>query len=236
MYKFSSLHQDVIAEQIAEQVAEAYLAERDWQKRVDNSDVVQPWGGIDIHGIKDKKLKTDKAEELYNKYYGMVKETEAKFKRVLTTSTKKIQNAKVLVDIKKIGSFVDKVVGRGKNPQTMNDFLRGAILVRDEADIEPLIKEIFKNAESVREFDKKEKGGDKKYGYYGSYHLAITVNGIVCELQIMTQKLWAYKKVGHDIYVELRSDSGSLTDKEIKAKFKTSKDIFWKGNQPRSKK
>ena len=130
--------------------------------------------------IKDFTGKNDKEKvvALYQKYEPIIKDRLKKYESGLKTALKGVQNAKIMVDVKKLRAFVNKTVDRGKDPSKMNDWLRGSILVNDEKDIGVVSKNIFKAFKSVSEFDPKERGGDKQFGYYGSVHFSVDVDGV----------------------------------------------------------
>jgi ppGpp synthetase/RelA/SpoT-type nucleotidyltranferase len=95
-----------------------------------------------------------------------------------------------------------KPAGRGID--TMFDMLRGAILVRDGEEIQDTIHRLSRGP-VVAKFEHKDEPKDA-LGYYGSYHIDLYLPEfkVVAEVQVMTKKLWAYKKEAHRIYKEQR--------------------------------
>lgn len=151
-----------------------------------------------------------------------------KFLRMMKVATRRLADPKILVDIKSKESFVDKVVNRGKAAEKITDLLRAAILLNDEKEVNDAVAQVKKDF-IVAEYEKKAKGGDQEYGYYGSHHFLVDIDGMLCEIQVMTKKLWAYKKQAHKIYGKYRSgnDANSAAaqlDKQL------SKRLFDKGN------
>ena len=183
--------------------------------------------------IKDFTGKNDKEKvvALYKKYEPIIEDRLKKYESGLKTALKGVQNAKIMVDIKKLRAFVNKTVDRGKDPSKMNDWLRGSILVNDEKDIGIVSKNIFKAFKSVSEFDPKERGGDTQFGYYGSVHFSVDVDGVNTEIQLMTKKLYSAKKVAGGQYDDFRSASDAIKgSKETQKLLRHGKRAFDKGN------
>lgn len=64
--------------------------------------------------------------------------------------------------------------------------------------------------------------------YFGAYHFDIEINDITIELQVMTERLWKYKFVAHDVYDKVR-DGLKVTDDVLQY----SRDLFKLGNKPK---
>lgn len=186
----------------------------------------QFWG--DVKGVDDK-AREKHATKIYNDNIGRINDARTSFSRQLKKTSRKFKDAKVLVDVKAIDSFVEKIVTRGKQASKITDWLRSAILVKTQGDVDNLVIAIKKDF-IVQEHEQKDKGGDAVYGYYGSHHFLVKVEGITAEIQIMTKKLWAYKGEAHTVYNKYRADDGSM-DKEMKAiELRYSREIFGRGN------
>lgn len=85
----------------------------------------------------------------------------------------------------------------------------------------------------VAEHDFKSKGGDKKYGYFGSHHFLVKIGGLLAEIQVMQKRLWAYKEAAHQIYNKYRSDTDAtktISDEIRKLDIALSKELFSRGN------
>lgn len=175
---------------------------------------IQPWCPIKNH---DPESVYDVARE---KVENIKKKFESTLKRVSGGT------AKVLVDIKSKKSFMDKIE-RGKSPCSIHDLLRGAILCKDADGVEETVQQIRKT-QKWHEIEGKSKGANI-FGYYGSYHLKIVIDGIICEVQLMTQRLWTYKEWGHEIYNQTRQDLAK-TGHVDPALVAHSKRIFDRGN------
>lgn len=199
------------------------------ERKIFKKDFRQPW--------MDQVKPGMSPSEVYNVAHDYVKSTRAKetFDRILKR-TAAGKNPKIMTDVKTHDSFIDKSFLRKKG-YNLDDVLRGAILVADEKALNETIKNIYKNFD-VFEHDVKERetGLDKDadYGYFGSHHFAVQIEGtgVVCELQVMTRKLWAYKHEGHKIYVKTRSKGASNMSDEVRAReMERSREIFKLGNR-----
>lgn len=164
--------------------------------------------------IKQGKSKDKIVDELVNfvtdneRFFERVKK---KFESMMGTAVRKYNKVKVLSDIKELDSITDKAVDRGKSIVDMNDLVRGAVLFDNKKQADEFVKKfVKKNKQSIVEYEEKERGEDKKYGYYGSHHMLINIEGLLVEIQVMTRKLWSYKKAAHEIYKKTRSQEGGM--------------------------
>jgi hypothetical protein len=191
----------------------------------------QPWADTKVIGQEGKNDK-DKILALYTKYEPLILDRLKKYESGLKSSMKGVsQGAKFLVDVKKLKSFVDKTVVRGKNPAKITDWLRGSILVASEEDVGIVSQNIFKNFKTVTEFEPKVRGSNKTFGYYGSVHFLVDVGGVTAEIQVMTKKLYSAKKIAGAQYSDFRSAEQAVTDTpEVKALLRHGKRAFDKGN------
>lgn len=184
--------------------------------------------------IKDFEGKNDpeKITALYQKYTPLIKDRLKKYQSGLKSALRGVRNAKILVDVKTLKSFLNKTIDRGRDPSTVNDWLRGSILVDDEKDIGTVSKNMFKAFDSVSEFEPKQRGDDKQFGYYGSVHFTVDVGGVDTEVQVMTKKLFNTKNVAHAQYDDFRSASDEVKNSaETKKKLRQGKRLFDKGNK-----
>ena len=180
-----------------------------------------------VINTKDKSEKKEAIEDFYNNMLPFFKDVENKLKKLLKKSlSKKDQQVKILTDIKKPDSIFNKYIERGKNIMEMNDIVRSAILFKEKEDVNNFINKFLrKNKNVVKDYEKKEKGGDPEFGYFGSHHIDININGLICEIQVMTRKLWNYKIEAHKIYQKARTSGGDDFYKKV------SKDIFKAANE-----
>lgn len=134
------------------------------------------------------------------------------FRRLLkkTMSASKIRKnlsrkPDVLSQIKKVDGLKSKVIARGKPLTKIGDIVRGAILFETNEEVDMFISEFRrKYGNMISEYDFKSEGSDPKFGYFGSHHIDLMIDGLVVELQVMTKRLWTYKEKAHDIYTKMR--------------------------------
>lgn len=177
----------------------------------------QPWGDLPAKmNPEDAALATYVAAT--EKVKGLERRLEAMLKRACSGQ------AKVLVGVKSFNSFKDKVINRGRPASDVTDLLRAAVLTDSEEQTQQVIHNL-KKSERYSELEHKDKGSDPKFGYYGSYHLKLVLDGVRCEVQVMTRRLWTYKEWGHQFYNQFRS--GGTPDPEVLRK---SKMVFAMGN------
>lgn len=184
-----------------------------------------------IKSVIEKQLTTD--SKVLNKI-------EKDFKAFLTKTSRKFKNVKILTQQKKAKSIYNKVAERGKYKSMMEitDYVRGAILFETPEEAKKYVQDLQrKHGNVIKELeDKSQKGTDKKFGedgdrtmgYYGGYHLLIEIGGMLCEIQVMSKKLWGAKHAGHQIYTANRNDINATP----KGDEQLSKKIFARGNLP----
>lgn len=208
------------------------------EKKDPLTDPTQPWGDLpptikndlrsDNSDIRGKAI--DLVKHIYDTAMDFVKSCKGAFNRMMQLEG---QGGKVLISVKSLDSFLSKTLSRGKSPAEVHDVLRGAILLQTNEEVEKVAKTINKRYR-VLEYDHKESPSNE-YGYFGSHHFKILVNGsggksMIAELQLMTKKLWAYKKVAHGIYDKYREPRD--VDTEIKAQdLALSRQLFQLGNR-----
>lgn len=163
------------------------------------------------------KMDDDEAEQLIDAIYGeeIYPIAEKRLKmldRLLTQLLKaakyrKLRNKpKISTQIKKVESLKDKAVKRKKPLLNIGDIVRGAILFDDIDVMGDFVSDFQrKHGRIIDDYEFKVKGADPTFGYYGTHHFDLILDGMIVELQVSTKKLWAYKKAAHDIYTNLRS-------------------------------
>lgn len=145
-------------------------------------------------------LKLQKFKD-YRKALSMAQDRKKKFLKLLKGCA---AGNEVIVDIKSEKSFDDKTKKRGKHPRKVFDVLRGAILVKRKKDIEKVVKNI-KDDFLIKKIEHKVDPRREKFGYYGATHIDVVVSGMICEIQVMTKKLWSFKFETDKIYHKYRS-------------------------------
>jgi len=178
--------------------------------------------------------RTGNIEQIYNQMLPTFHQIKGKFEKIIKKNldNKTRGNVKFYTNIKPLESLKDKVENRGKKFEEIGDIVRGALLfdTKDQAD-EFVSKFYRKNGGMVKDIDQKDKGQDPEYGYYGSHHLDLQIDGLTVELQLMTKKLWTYKSAAHDIYSQNRSKEGAPSAQDTY----TSKKLFSMGNRGKFK-
>jgi (p)ppGpp synthase/HD superfamily hydrolase len=185
----------------------------------------QPWSTSNL-----KNKGREELQKIYNEILDFVLKVKNEFVRLIHRAADKKED-KVLFNIKQFDSFIDKTAKRGKDPKQMSDIIRGAILGSTQDDVERIVKNLRKFGRIHKYEVKKLTGGDK-FGYYGSHHVDVQVGNVIAEIQVMTKRLWTYKKAAHDIYDELRSQTDAkISDAEVRKKLTRSRELFHLGNR-----
>lgn len=167
-------------------------------------------------------------ERILTKYQDQMQTASDKFFKLMKGYANR-GKADFLYNTKPVTSIISKVVKRGKNFTQLGDLIRGAILFDTQEELDAFVKDFQRKEKTmIKDYEAKEKGGDKTYGYYGSHHFDLIIDGFVIELQAMTKKLWQFKDTAHDIYNKTR-ETGVIT----KADMELSKKIFNLGNRPK---
>lgn len=165
-------------------------------------------------GFKSAEEKGSMQDELfkaYKKYEPAFKKAQSKFESIINGALPKgdKQTTTFLRGLKPFKSIVDKAIERKKGFMGLNDLVRGAVLLADRKQAEDFVANIMRKYKSmVVGYEDKARGKDKTYGYFGSHHIDMNIDGIIVELQIMTKKLWTYKHAAHEIYTANRSKAG----------------------------
>lgn len=174
-------------------------------------------------------------EKLYNSYSDTFNDIRAKFKSTIekTIPSKIRSEVEFLHQVKSMSSVIDKVVDRGKSIFSIADLVRGALPFPDADSTNKWVSDFRrKNKSMISKYEFKGKGDDPKYGYYGSHHIDLNIDGLDVELQVMPKKLWTYKDAAHGIYDKWRSSPTGKPSPEDKQR---SFDFFFRGNKPKFK-
>jgi hypothetical protein len=187
--------------------------------------------------LKDTRTKEENIKiltDLINDHLQAMRDTEDKFTQIVNSAIPKKGSSggiSFIHQLKSVGSIIDKVLNRNKAIDKITDLIRGVVLFKDKDEMADFIKDFKrKYASYITDYEFKEKGSDTTYGYYGSHHFDLAINGFDVELQVMPNKLWSYKEVAHGIYNKWRS---SPTPVE-KFDQSLSKRLFVKGNMDES--
>jgi hypothetical protein len=194
-------------------------------------------GDKDIQKL-DKMLKNPRASEIekrdslasiHAKYLPLITSVMNKFQSQVKREMGNLPKVKFLAGTKPFESLISKVISRGKKISEINDLVRGAVLFDTKEQADAFVKNFTRrNSSNVVEYEVKDKGSDTTYGYFGSHHIGLNIDGIIVELQVMTRKLWNYKGSAHVIYNNTREKKGGPNKFDISQ----SKKIFALGNRP----
>lgn len=169
-------------------------------------------------------------KKTFDKYEGTLSNIEDKFVKLINGSLRKFKKSptKFIHGLKPFDSIVDKVIVRGKQLTKISDLVRGALLFKFQEDMEDWVNTFRrKYAQYITEYDFKAKGKDPNFGYYGSHHIDLNIDGLTVELQITTWRLWNYKFQAHNIYKKY----GSGKSKPDTFDSTLSKKLFSLGNK-----
>lgn len=155
---------------------------------------------------KDKEQITNLMVDVFGKYEKLLNSVKKKFESLIRKELRKFKKARFLSDAKSMESIINKAVDRGRGFGELNDLVRGAILLETKADADAFVDKFMRRNKSiVVGYEEKKRGEDNTYGYYGSHHIDLNIDGLIVELQIMTKKLWQYKEEAHKIYMKNRA-------------------------------
>lgn len=151
-------------------------------------------------------------------------------------------NSRIKLSIKPPTSIVNKLQRFEEKQRTIrsiHDVLRCTVMCGDSKGVETTLANL-KRYGKVLKVEKKEdndpnadlstlpKDDPRHLGYFGSYHLdlllgvsvpnapADSVEGIITEVQVMTRRLQAFKKVGHKLYDKHRNPDAYNYDRQKK--------------------
>lgn len=233
-YKFDDLEfMDCLDEEFYEFIDFRTVEETLSEKAKSDSDGVQPWKSLDEPTLMKAKNPEQAVAVWMDKHVKpLIDKAYAVYGRGMKRVAQKAKGSKVILDVKKPKSILSKII-RGKDVTEMHDILRGTILVKTEEDVESVDKYIGKVFKLYKR-EIKSNGGDKNYGYYGSFHYLVDIDGVLAEIQLMTRSLWNVKHKAHDIYKDTRekvkNDPNFAKSSEFAELQKLSKKLFSRGN------
>lgn len=160
-------------------------------------------------GSVQKQTLVSKITAMYDKYKSFFSSVKTNLERMVKGDIIKFQKTKFMTDIKSLNSVIDKAVNRRRGFGGLGDLVRGAVLFDTKEDADAFVKKfVHKNKSKITNYEEKVRGNDPVYGYYGSHHIDLNIDGLFVELQVMTRKMWNYKEVAHQIYDKYRSADG----------------------------
>lgn len=147
--------------------------------------------------------------DFYEEHLPFFKKVKKKLtKTIKKTLKKKEDKTKLLVGLKPKESLFDKSIKRHKPIDQINDIVRCAVIFKDKYLIDEWVRDFLRKNSNVVDYEKKDKKSSGKYGYFGSHHIDLNIDGLIVEIQVMSRKLWDYKEEGHKIYQNSRSSGG----------------------------
>lgn len=204
-----------------------------YNKLFEDNDLLKLDRGIRQFSKTYKSMDRDAAEEklgsIYDNYSETFDKIASQFVLIISKAIdkKKYPYAEFKWNRKSLSSIIDKVLNRGKDIIKIPDIVRGALLFDRIEEVEEWVKRFRRtHGDIITKYEEKGKGSDPVYGYYGTHHLDLNIDGLTVELQVATKKLWHYKNPAHALYQKTRSSGVSDQDRHL------SKQLFWKGNQP----
>lgn len=216
---------DITRDKINEILRKVYLDEAPTSPLLNSKRVRS--AGMDATGVE--------LENVYNELLPKFESIKSQFERLIKSAipnyVKSGRGIKFLSALKPMNSLKNKVLERGKGVSNIGDIVRGALLLPSEEAVNDCVNSLKKRLGSmIVGYEFKSRGSDPTFGYYGSHHFDIQIDGLVTELQVMTTKLWNYKGAAHDIYNSNRtkiSRGGSVSRRDSY----DSKKIFSLGNR-----
>lgn len=178
--------------------------------------------------------RVDALKEIYSSLLKVFEKVKARLQqfinKVVKMKGKASNKIKILIGIKPFQSVISKIIDRKKPMDQIGDLVRCAVLFPDQESVDNFVSALRRRHGSmIKDYETKDKGKGGDAGYYGSHHFDLMIEGLVCEMQVMTTKLWSYKDEGHKIYNKYRDTGGNLSRQDSRL----SKKIFALGNRPR---
>lgn len=177
---------------------------------------------------KDKLKKSELLKQFYDAIKPHLNKVQSKFVNLMKKNTSKFRgDIEFIYNMKPPTSLINKVIERNKPFEEINDLVRGMVITNDQKTLDNFVKDfIRKNRPYLGEIEFKERGQQgREYGYYGSWHFLIEIEGFYVELQAMTKQLAKAKDKAHKIYVDTRVKGPTNYDSQLSRK------LFDQGNR-----
>jgi hypothetical protein len=189
---------------------------------------------------KPYKILTRNLKKVYTKIHPKLLQTARQYRKILEKyiESKGVDPSTISLNfggVKSFNSVVSKIITRKRlTLEKMNDLVRATIYFNTQEQVEDFVKDVQRKMPTFNH-EVKKKGSDELFGYFGSHHLILVVNGIQCELQVMTRRLEAHKSEAHKIYGSVRDTLASKGKEAVPVKtLRRSKELFSRGNIPRT--
>lgn len=199
---------------------------------------VKEFDKLNSSGTAKQNVLIKKLKGIYGKIQPKLLQTARQYRKILEKyiESKGVDPSSMSLNfggVKSFRSVASKIMTRKRvSLEKINDLVRATIYFNKQDQVENFVKDIKRKVPTF-DHEVKRKGSDETFGYFGSHHLILVVNGIQCELQVMTRRLEAHKSEAHKIYGAVR-DTIATKGKEAvpKGTFQRSKALFSRGNMP----
>jgi hypothetical protein len=190
-------------------------------------------------GAASQKALIRNLKSIYDKIQPKLLQTARQYRKILEKyiSSKGVDSSTMNLNfggVKSFRSVASKVIARKRiSLERINDLVRATIYFNTQEQVEDFVKDVQRKMPTFNH-EVKKKGSDELFGYFGSHHLILVVNGIQCELQVMTRRLETHKNEAHKIYGSVRDTLASKGKEAVPVKtLRRSKELFSRGNMPR---
>lgn len=212
------------------QSAELYLSDIPEVKEFDR---------LNSEGNVSPNVLLKKLKGIYNKIQPKLLQTARQYRKILEKyiESKGVDQSSMSLDfggVKSFKSVVSKIMTRKRiSLEKINDLVRATIYFNTQEQVESFVKDIKRKIPTFNH-EIKKRGSDENLGYFGSHHIILIVNGIQCELQIMTRRLEVHKTEAHKIYKAVRDTLATKgKDAVPRGTLQRSKALYTRGNMPR---
>jgi putative nucleotidyltransferase with HDIG domain len=166
-----------------------------------------------------KKAEEEYSSELLEKWQKLqnkIDEIQPKFETLLRKSISKstdISKVNFKINRKTLDSTYEKFKRKKRDIGTFSDLLRAVIVISSKTNPKNIINGI-KYYFNIVKIDEKTSSGETPYE--GVIHIDVNVDGLICEIQIMSRHLHTYKQLADKIY---KSDLPEEKKKKLQKKW-----------------
>lgn len=200
---------------------------------------VKEFDRLNSEGKISNNVLFKKLKNIYRNIHPKLLQTARQYRKILEKyiESKGVDKSSMSLNfggVKSLRSVTSKIMTRKRiSLENINDLVRATIYFNTQDQVEEFVKDIKRKVPTFNH-EVKSKGSDKDFGYFGSHHLILVVNGIQCELQVMTRRLQTHKDEAHKIYGAVRDTLATKGKEAVPAEtFRRSKQLFSRGNMPR---
>ncbi len=153
--------------------------------------------------------------------YKQARNTYPQYQQILGSFCKKFNVTCKLAALKDATRSLEKIGGNANNASSLKDIVRGTIIVNHPQEAYTALDELLtrnkNNPNAFKILGFKNKIAQVKSGYR-DLNLSVSVDGHVCEIQIITKNIFDIKKEGHKLY----NDQRVLEEKVLRGETLTS--------------